>query len=358
MRILLIHQYYLEANQGGGSRFNEFTRYWREAGNEVTVVAGSVHYATGERSAGQRGIVRDETTTDGVKVRRCYVSTTYNRSFLGRLWAYFSFMLSGTWAALTAGPHDIVVATSPPLFAGVPGLIAAKVRRRPFIFEVRDLWPESAVDTGVLTNPLLIRLSFWLEALLYRHASAINALTPAFQRRLIENKGVPADKVWLIPNGADLDLLTPGPKDNTVRRKLGLEDKYVVSYIGAHGVANHLMQMVETAEFLRDHTDIAFLLIGDGMEKPMLQEEVARRKLTNIHFVATQPKSAIGAYINASDVCCAVLKDVATFRTVYPNKVFDYMSCARPTIVAIDGVARELVEEAKAYARLLHGVQR
>src|SRR5680860_820447 len=182
MRLLLIHQYFLPKGQGGGSRFNQFTRMWKRSGIETTVVAGTVHYGTGEADPRFKGrIVTDERTDEGVRVRWSHVSASYNRSFVGRLWAYFSFTISATWAALTAGRQDIVLATSPPLFAGIPGLIAARLRRIPFVFEIRDLWPESAVDTGVLTNPFLIRLSFWVESLMYRSAARVNVLTPAFR---------------------------------------------------------------------------------------------------------------------------------------------------------------------------------
>ncbi|MHB9149551.1 MAG: glycosyltransferase family 4 protein [Thermoleophilia bacterium] len=348
MRILVVHQYFLEANQGGGSRFNQLTRYWREAGNQVTVVAGSVHYATGERTAGHHGVVLDETTADGIRVRRCYVSPSYNSSFLGRLWAYVSFMLSGTWAALTAGPHDIVVATSPPLFAGIPGLVVSLLRRRPFVFEVRDLWPESAIETGVLTNSVLIRLSYYAESLLYRRATAINVLTPAFREHLIAHKDVPAEKIWYIPNAADLDLFSPGPTNNAVRREYGLDGRFVVSYMGAHGLANGLDQILDAAEILRDEPDVVFMLIGDGMEKPRLREQARARSLCNVLFVDNQPKERMADFCNASDVCSAVLRKAETFKTVYPNKLFDYMACARPSIVAIDGVARKLVEDAGA----------
>jgi glycosyltransferase involved in cell wall biosynthesis len=216
------------------------------------------------------------------------------------------------------------------------------------VFEVRDLWPESAIDAGVLKNPLVKTVGYAMEWISYRGARWINTLTPAFEEVLATRKNIPRGRLSMIPNGADLDLLAPGPKENHVRDELGLQGKFVVVYVGAHGVANRLMQLVDAADRLRDDPDIAILLVGDGMEKPMLRQEAARRGIENLRFIDSVPKDKIGDYINAADVCTAVLQDRPVFRTVYPNKLFDYMTCARPVIVGIDGAARRLIEEAGA----------
>ncbi len=250
---------------------------------------------------------------------------------------------------MNADRPDIIVATSPPLTVAPTMWLLSRLRRVPAVFEVRDLWPESAIDTGVLTSKPLIALSYRLEALAYRKARWINVLTPAFEETLVARKGVSRDRISMIPNGADLDIMTPGPRDNEVRRRLGLEGKFVVSYFGAHGRANKVGQLLDVAERLRNsHPDVRILLVGDGMEKPVLVEDARRRGLDNVVFVDSVPKEQVCDYINASDVCTAVLMKNDTFKTVYPNKVFDYMSCKRPIVIAIDGVARQLVEDARA----------
>ncbi len=350
MRILIVHQYFLGPGDAGGSRFNQFARYWAEAGHDVTVLAGTVHYATGRKDPAYKGrfVVR-ETAPGGVRVLRCYVSEAYNVSFVGRAWAYASFTLSSVWAGLTAAPRpDVILATSPPLTVGVTAWLLRLLTGVPYVFEVRDLWPESAIDSGVLRNPLMKAVGYAMEWLSYRGARHVNVLTPAFEEVLRTRKGIPPDRLSMIPNGADLDLLSPGLKENRVRRELGLQGKFVVTYVGAHGRANRLMQLIEAAERLRDDPDVVILLVGDGMEKPMLQEEAARQGLGNVRFVDSVPKSEIGDYINASDVCTAVLQANDTFKTVYPNKLFDYMTCARPILLGIDGAARRLIEEAGA----------
>ncbi|MCU0340931.1 MAG: glycosyltransferase family 4 protein [Spirosomaceae bacterium] len=352
MRILLIHQYFLEDNDGGGSRWNEMSRFWQSAGHEVTVLAGMVHYM-GHKPDKYRDKYFDiSTNADGVKVIRCHVSASYNASFLGRLWAYFSFTFSSIWGGLryARDRYDVIVVTSPPLFVGITAYVLSRWKRLPFVFEIRDLWPESAIDTGVLTNSLLIKFAYWFERFIYRKARLINVLTPAFREALITKKGVQPEKIIFIPNAADFSLseeLLQHFDTAAFRQEQGLEGKFVVTYVGAHGVANHLVQVLDTAERLRD-TNVLFLLIGDGMQKPQLQAESQRRGLVNVRFVDSVPKRDVFKYILASDVGTSVLKKVDTFKTVYSNKTFDYMSCQKPILMAIDGVSRALVETAQA----------
>lgn len=351
MKILLIHQYFLEKGEGGGSRFNEMTQVWSKLGHSITVLAGMVNYTSGKKPERYKGkhYYKDNNFYPNVDVLRCHVSESYNVNFLGRLWGYFSFMFSAIWGGLrkTEGKFDIILVTSPPLFVGMTAYVLSKLKRVPFVFEVRDLWPESAIDTGVLKNKTIIKLAYWFEKFLYKRAKFINVLTPAFRDKLIE-KGIPAEKIRFIPNAADFTL---SEKLNdfdakSFKKELGLEDKFVVTYVGAHGVANHLIQLIDAAELLRD-TNIVFQLIGSGMQKSMLEEEVVKRKLED-HVIFRDPvaKEEVFKYILASNMGASVLKKVDTFKTIYSNKTFDYMSCRTPILLAIDGVSRDLVEKA------------
>lgn len=350
MRIVVVHQYFLGKKDAGGSRWNQFAKYWARAGHKITVLAGTVHYATGKKQPEYKGkLVVREQETENVEVLRCYVSESYNKSFIGRFWAYVSFALSSIWVGLFhTGRCDVIICTSPPLTVGLTGWVLSKLKKAPIVFEVRDLWPESAIDSGVMKNKWLIKMSYWLENKSYKTARWINVLTPAFKDVLIESKGISSNGISVIPNGADLDIFTPGERNNWVREKHGLGDKFVVTYVGAHGVANHLIQLLESARLLKDNLDIVFMLVGDGMQKPMLKEKARQWQLESVIFVDSVPKDTIVDYIRASNVCTAVLKKVDIFKTVYPNKVFDYMSAARPVIVAIDGAARKLIEDAGA----------
>ncbi|MBN2191929.1 MAG: glycosyltransferase family 4 protein [Polyangiaceae bacterium] len=352
MKILVVHQYFLMPGRAGGSRFNEFARLWREAGHEVEVIAGNLDYTSGEIPEEYRHLWARRCEEDGQAVWRCHVPSSYSKSYAGRAWAFLGFTLSASTAALRCARPDVVIATSPPLVAVVPGWIAAKVRLRPvpWVFEIRDLWPESAVTTGVLSarSPLTKAL-YALERWAAKAADRINVLTPAFQDDLVARGLAPRDKIWFVPNGADLDLFSPGPRDNAFRREQGWGDKFVVMYTGAHGRANALGQLLDAAELLRDRDDIHFAFVGDGPERKRLEEDAQARGLTNVTFCGPQPKARMPEVIRACDVGAAVLQRNPTFKTVYPNKVFDYMACERPVLLAIDGVARTLVcDEAKA----------
>ncbi len=352
MRILVVHQYYLMPGQPGGSRFNELARLWADAGHHVTVVAGSLNYATGEVPERLRGrwLVKEQ---DGpVTVYRCHVPSSYGKSYAGRMWAFFGFTLSAASAALLAERPDVVIATSPPLVAAIPGWLGARVRLRParLIFEVRDLWPESAVTTGVLRErAALTRLLYLVEQWACMTADKVNVLTPAFRENLVKRGLAAAEKIVFVPNGADAERFTPGASGNGVREALGWGNRFVVMYAGAHGRANALRQLVEAAERLRDRRDILIACVGDGPERKELESEARRRGLENILFNGPQPKERMPEVVRACDVGAAVLQRNPTFHTVYPNKVFDYMACEKPTLLAIDGVARQLVcDEARA----------
>ena len=352
MNILLIHQYFLEEDDPGGSRWNEFTRVWTEQGHTVTVLGGMMHYNGKEKRAEYKGKLFVKKQQGAVTVLRCHVSESYNKHFIGRLWGYFSFMFSSLYAGLfkAKGKFDVIIVTSPPLFVGVSGYLISRLRRMPFVFEVRDLWPESAIDTGVLTNKLIIRLAYWVEGFIYKRATLINVLTPAFYKALRDKKGIPEKKLIQISNAADFSLseklLSDFDRDK-FRKEHDLDGRFVITYVGAHGVANYLEQLLDAGEALAD-TNVLFLLIGQGMEKDRLKKLAEERKITNVRFLDAVPKTEVFRYILASEMGASVLKRVDTFKTVYSNKTFDYMSCKKPILMAIDGVSRELVEAAGA----------
>ena len=351
MRILVLHQFFLEKEGGGGARFNEMSQIWAKEGHEITVLAGMVNYITGKKSDNYKGqfFYKEKGFYEGVDVIRCHVSESYNVNFLGRLWAYFSFVFSSIYAGLfkAKGDYDVIIVSSPPLFVGITAYVLKLFRGIPFVFEVRDLWPESAIDTGVVTNKVIIKFAYWFESFIYKKAILINVLTPAFRDKLIQKK-VPDNKIISIPNACDFSLADSLMKDfdtDLFRMKQGFESNFVITYIGAHGVANHLIQLINAAERLQG-TNVLFQLIGSGMEKEMLKDEVLKKNIKNVLFVDPVPKSEVFKYILASDMGASILKKNDTFKTVYSNKTFDYMSCKKPILLAIDGVSRELIDVA------------
>lgn len=352
MKILLIHQYFLEEDDPGGSRFNEMVKVWSNEGHQISVLAGMMHYGGNEKREEYKGKFTAKKKQGDITVWRSHVSELYNSNFIGRMWGYFSFVFSSLYTGLfkVKGHYDVIIVTSPPLFVGITGYLISKLKRIPFVFEIRDLWPESAIDTGVLKNTGLIKMAYKFEKFIYRKASLINVLTPAFRKKLIEEKSVPKDKIVYIPNAADFSLSDELLESFDVakfKREEGLVGKFIITYVGAHGVANHLQQLVEAAKLLED-TNAHFLLIGQGMEKKKLIKLAKDLNCINISFIDPVPKSDVFKYILASDIGTSVLKNVDTFKTIYSNKTFDYMSCKKPILMAIDGVSRELVEDADA----------
>ena len=336
MHILLIHQAFAAINEPGGTRHHELARYLAAQGHRVTVVASPISYLTGKDS-------RAGTAEANIHIIRPYVYPHWHRSFFHRLLSFFSFMASSFWAGLRVRDVDLVWGTSPPIFQGVTAWALARLKRARFLFEVRDLWPEFAVAVGVLTNPLLIGASEWLERFLYRRADTVVVNSPGFLEHV---RGRGARRVELVPNGADTRMFDPQAEGNAFREAHGLEGKFVVLYAGAHGLSNDLDVVLDAAARLQDRPQIALVLLGDGKEKPRLKRRAAEMGLENVHFVDSIPKTEMPAALAAADACLAILKPVEMYKTVYPNKVFDYMATGRPVILAIEGVIREVVEAA------------
>ena len=352
MKITLVHQYYLRPGQPGGPRFNVMARAWADAGHDVTVIAGQVNYASGEKPEDLRGALFHEEYDGPVRVLRVYTPSTYHSGYVGRALSLGGFAVSAALALARSPEADVVLVTSPPLTVGLPAMVA-RARGERVVFEVRDLWPESAVATGVLSESgLLTRALYALEAASYRVSDHIVALTPAIAED-IERRGFAAPgQVSMLPNGAD-DKMIDRPLDEArrriIRERHGWTGKFVVLYPGAHGLANALWQLVEAAKLLEHREDIVLAAVGDGARKEALMEMASSLGVAGrMSWLDPVGRDEIVDVIDAADCVAAVLMRTDTFKTVYPNKIFDAMARARPTLLAIDGVARALVEGAGA----------
>ncbi len=338
MHILLIHQAFAALDEPGGTRHHELARYLAARGHRVTVIASPISYLTGKSARGEGR------AQEGIRIIRPYVYPHWHRSFFHRLLSFFSFMLSSFGAGLRVRDVDLVWGTSPPIFQGVTAWMLARLKGAAFLFEVRDLWPEFAVAVGVLTNPLLIRASERLERFLYRRADTLVVNSPGFVEH-VRRRG--ARRVELVPNGADTRMFDPQAEGRAFRAAHGLEGKFVALYAGAHGLSNDLDVVLEAAVLLRDAPQVVIVLLGDGKEKARLQRRAAALGLDNVHFADSIPKTEMPAALAAADACIAILKPVEMYKTVYPNKVFDYMAAGRAVILAIEGVIREVVTAAE-----------
>ena len=339
---LLIHQAFVLPTEAGGTRHYELARQLVRDGHRFTVVASSLSYLSGREVAKRRRLISEE-ELDGVRVLRAYTHPSLHRSFLWRIISTLSFAVSSVPAALRAGPTDLVMGTTPPMFQAASAWLVAWLRRCPFLLEVRDLWPEFAIGLGVLRNRLLIALARWLERFLYARATHIVVNSPAYRDYLLA-KGIAGEKISLIANGVNPQMFDPTADGCDLRVELGLQDRFVVTYAGALGLANDLDTLLRAASRLREESAVQFLLVGDGKERSSLEARAGDLGLRNVTFVGGQPKNRMPAFLAASQACVAVLKNIPMFRTTYPNKVFDYMAAGRPTILAIDGVIRDVIE--------------
>src|SRR5512143_2806277 len=342
MKILLINQSFVPPDEPGHTRHFEMAQYLRGCGHEMVIVASDSNYQTGLRTVRRKGLYIEQ-MIDGVRVLRAYSAQTLHRSYFWRVVSFFSFMLSSVWAALQVKEVDLVMGTTPPIFQAVSAWVVAFVRRKPFLLEVRDLWPEFAISMGVIRNPAVIALAHWLEGFLYARATHILVNSPAYKEYLV-GKGVPEKKITFIAYGTDIDMFNPGVDGSSVREKLGWKDKFVVLYAGAMGQAHDLYTVLRAAQRLKEEAHIRFAFFGAGKERANLEAEAQRLGLKNVLFAGTCPKKEMPAVIAAADVCLAILQNLQMFRTTYPNKVFDYMASARPTVLVIDGVVRQVIE--------------
>jgi glycosyltransferase involved in cell wall biosynthesis len=344
MHILLIHQSFVALNEPGGTRHFELASYLVEQGHQVTVIASRVSYLTGATSIPDKEKTASPATS-GLTILRTYTYHALHKSFLHRMLSFLSFMLSSFWAGLKVKQVDVVWGTSPPIFQSVTAWVLARLKRVHFLLEIRDLWPAFAVGVGVLKNPLLIRLSEWLERFLYHHADTVMVNSPGFIDH-VKQRG--ARQIELVPNGADPKMFDPAMDGTLFRQQHGLQGKFVVLYAGAHGMSNDLGILLQAAQLLAGTPQITIVLLGDGKEKPVLQQQAREMGLHNVLFLPPVPKNAMNQALAGADACLAILKPIPLYATVYPNKVFDYMAAGKPVLLAIDGVIRTVVEQASA----------
>jgi colanic acid biosynthesis glycosyl transferase WcaI len=353
MKILYVSQYFPPEMGAPAGRAAELSRLWAEDDHEVTVLTGFPNHPTGIVPAKYRRKFRRLVAREiyhGVNVIRTWLLPFPNRKPYERMLNYSSFCASSAITGLFLHRPDVVIATSPQLLVGLSGWWLARCNGVPFVFEVRDLWPESlaAVGMGSQNSPLHRSLAK-IAGFLYRSCDRLVVVTPAFKDYLIEHWRVPEEKIFVVENGVETSLFRRLAPNLAIRRELGAEGKFVASYIGTMGNAHGLETLLEAATLLCERAPkILFLLVGEGAEKARIVSLARSRGLTNVRFVGQQAREKIPAYITASDACLVLLKRTELFKTVLPTKMLEFMSCARPVILGVDGHARRVMEQAKA----------
>ena len=342
-RILFVAAYYPPEIGAPQTQNHETAVRLARLGHDVTVLTARPNYPTGVVPPEYRHGRRQRETIDGVKVVRVWSYTSANKGFLRRVAAMLSFgCLAGFLGAGAVGRPDLIIVVSPPLFVAIAGRVLAWRKRCPFIFNVHDLWPESAIQLGALRNRALIRLSERLEWSTYRHAARIWAVAQGIYDTLVQ-RGVPAHKMFMLPIGVDTSQFHPMPKD-TARAQLGWDDQFTVLYAGTVGLAHGLRTLLDAADRLRDHRDVRMVVVGDGAERAELADEARRRGLDNVTFLGSRPHDQMPLTIAAADVCLVPLRQLQVFHGVLPSKMYEFMACERSILLAVDGEARTVAE--------------
>ncbi|SMC26720.1 Glycosyltransferase involved in cell wall bisynthesis [Desulfacinum hydrothermale DSM 13146] len=345
MHILFLSHYFPPEVNAPASRTYEHARRWVAAGHRVTVLTCVPNHPNGVPYPGYRNRPWQWEERDGVRILRVGTYLGPNKGFWRRTANYLSYLFSAVLFCPLVRDVDVVVSTSPQFFCGMAGFFVARLKRLPWVLEIRDLWPESIIAVGALTHRRIIGLLEAVESFLYRKADHIVSVTHSFTTHLKE-RGARPDRITVITNGADLARYQPMEKENGVRSSLKLHGKFVASYIGTHGMAHGLDVILDAARLIRQRKDMVFLLVGDGAERERLLARKEEEGLDNVIMLGQQPKETMPQFLAASDVCLVLLKKKDLFRSVIPSKIFEAMAMERPVVLGVEGESRRIVESA------------
>ncbi len=348
MKILFLSDNFPPETNAAATRVHERALYWAKWGHEVTVITSFPNFPQGAVYPGYKNKGYSVENKDGIRVVRVQTFIAANRGTLLRSLDFLSFLFAALPTALIQPHFDVVVATSPQFFSAVAGWLIGLLRRTPFVFELGDIWPASIIGVGVMRRNIGLIALERIELFLYRRSACVAALTNAFKANLV-SRGINPDKIAVVRNGVDLFRYTPRERDTELAQSWGLTDRFVVGYVGTHGMAHNLINVIEAAERLRHRPDICFLLVGDGAERPMLVENAKRRGLTNIVLQGAHPKEMMPQIWSLCDVALVHLKNSPVFAEVIPSKIFEAMGMGLPVLLASPpGEAQEIVLKDRA----------
>lgn len=350
MHILFLTDNFPPEVNAPASRTFEHCREWVKAGCRVTVITCAPNFPQGRVYEGYRNRLWQAETVEGIRVIRVWSYITANEGFVKRVLDYQSFMISATVASLFVRNVDVVIGTSPQFFTACAGWMVGAFKRVPFVFELRDIWPESIKAVGAMVDSSAINFLEKIELFLYRKAALIVSVTNAFKQKLIE-RGIDGSKIEVVTNGVDMSRFKPIPKDAQLVAQLGLEGKFVGGYVGTHGLAHHLETILDAAEKLAAEPGgerFHFILLGDGARKKALQEDAVRRGLSNVTFVDSVSKDQVARYWSLLDVSIIHLKKTELFTTVIPSKLFECMGMGLPVLHGVEGESAGIVRDAQA----------
>jgi glycosyltransferase involved in cell wall biosynthesis len=343
MKILFLTDNFPPEVNAPATRTYEHCMAWKATGAEITIITCAPNFPLGKVYKGYKNKLWQTEKMDGIRVIRVWTYISANKGFLKRTLDYISFALSGFIASLFI-KTDVIVATSPQFFTAVAGYLASFFKRKPWVMEVRDLWPESIKAVQVMSSGgRTYRALEKLEMFLYRKASRIVVVTRSFKENIV-SRGIPEEKILIIKNGANIDLFHPVEKNQEILSSLNLHNKFIVGYIGTHGMAHKLDFIMECAAEITDDS-IHFLLIGDGAEKENIQAKAAELGLKNVSFLDSVAKEKVSDYISVSDIALVPLKKSDTFKKVIPSKLFEVSAMQKPILLGVEGESKQMVEE-------------
>jgi len=349
MRVLFFTHYFPPEGNAPASRTYEMCRRWVRAGHEVTVITCAPNAPNGILYEGYRNRLIQSELIGGIRTRRVWTYLAANKGTFLRILNYLTYMVSASVAGLFVKRPDVVIATSPQFFCGWTGVLVSRMKRVPFILEIRDLWPDSIVAVGAITSKRVIDVLEMLEKRMYAAATHIVTVGDGYKAALLD-KGIEPRAISVITNGVDRETFFPCPPDEEFRKRYGLGDDFVCAYVGTIGMASGLEVVLRAATILKDRgrRDIRFLLVGGGAVKGDLEREASRQNLDNVTFVGRQSKNVIPKFLSAADACLVHLKRRELFKCVLPSKIFEAAAMARPIILGVEGNAANLVERAGA----------
>jgi len=350
LRILFLTHYFYPEGNAPASRVYDLCKRWVKEGHEVQVITCAPNIPNGIVYDGYRNHIAQTENIDGIKTTRVWTYITANKGTIKRVLNYLSYMISSMLAVLFVKKPDLIIATSPQFFCGWAGVISSRLRRIPFILEIRDIWPESIVAVGAIHNRWLLYLFEWLEKKMYAESQHIVTVGEGYKQKLIE-KGVQAKDVTVITNGVDRDSFHPCEADKKIRQRYNLDGHFTCGYVGTIGMACGLDVVIKAAKILKDkkRNDVRFILVGDGAVKEQLQEQTANEGLEDIIiFTGRQDKKMIRSFLSTIDSCLVHLRKKELFKTVLPSKIFEAAAMAKPIILGVEGCAADLVNSARA----------
>ncbi len=348
MKIMFLSHYFPPEVNAPATRTYEHCKVWVEQGHEVTVVTCAPNHPKGKVYSGYKNHFYQKDMKAGICVIRLWTLLAANAGFLKRILNYLSYLLAVIIAAPVLPRTDVVISTSPQFFCGLAGYFLSRIKRIPWVLEIRDLWPESILAVGATQNQFIIRCLRWLELFAYRKADRIVSVTDSFKTYMVE-RGIEASKIEVIKNGVDLTLYKQMPVDLTYKQALGFaRGDVIVAYVGTHGMAHNLETVLYAADQLREHTCIKFLLVGGGAYREALLQQRTQLNLDNVVMLDQQPKETILKIWALTDISLALLKKSDLFKTVIPSKLFEGMAMHKPILLGVEGESLRMIECAQA----------